>query len=112
MSWIVGQKGVKYGLEVRAPPGSKPPAQAAKRRSVFGEDDDDDDAVDNVEQQITRQAARKQSDQKVGLHSSDCGWLGDRIRRSFAAQFHAHRHLPKSTAAAAAATASQLRLGR
>lgn len=68
---IIGQKGVKYGLEVRAPRGSKP-AQPAKRRSVFGDDDEEDDAV-NVEQQIARQAARKQSDKKVGLAAVTVG---------------------------------------
>ncbi|KAL4428308.1 hypothetical protein ABPG75_002397 [Micractinium tetrahymenae] len=68
---LIGEKGRKYGLEVRAPPGSKPAAPSAKRRSVFGEDDDEDETVDNVEQQIARQAARKQSDKKVAdMHAA------------------------------------------
>lgn len=73
---IIGQKGVKYGLEVRARP---KPVQPAQKRSVFGDDDGDDDAVDNVEQQIARQAARKQSDKKVGAPRSDCWRFADSI---------------------------------
>ncbi len=62
---ITGQKGVKYGLEVRKPPGAKAAAPAPKKRSVFGDDDSDEEQQGNVEQQIARQAARKQTDKKV-----------------------------------------------
>jgi hypothetical protein len=64
---LIGQKGVKYGLDVRAPPGAKPAAKAAlaKKPSVFGDNESDDDQEQNVEKQIARQAARKQSDKKV-----------------------------------------------
>jgi len=62
---LIGQKGVKYGLTV---PKQKPKQAAAppKKKSVFGEEDSDDDGQANVEQQIARQAARKQTDKKVG----------------------------------------------
>ncbi len=64
---ILGKQGVKYGLEVRQP--SKKQAAPPKRGpSVFGDEDSDEEAP-NVEQQIARQAARKQTDKKVG-------WLG------------------------------------
>ena len=60
----VGQKGVKYGLQVRAAP--RPAAALpVRKRGVFTEDSDEEDAKDTVEQQIARQAARKQSDKKV-----------------------------------------------
>lgn len=64
---ITGQKGIKYGLEVRKPPGAKAAAPPPKKRSVFGDDDSDEEQQGNVEQQIARQAARKQSDKKVGV---------------------------------------------
>ena len=66
MQPIVGEKGVKYGLSLpkRAP---KPTAPVAARKpSVFGDDASDEDEV-NVEQQIARQAARKQSDKQARL---------------------------------------------
>lgn len=59
---IIGNKGVKYGLEVRKPKQSEKSTQ--KKASVFGDDDSEDDH-DNVEQQIARHAARKQADKKV-----------------------------------------------
>lgn len=64
---LTGQKGVKYGLEVRVPSGAKPAAKAAlaKKPSVFGDNESDDDQEHDVEKQIARQAARKQSDKKV-----------------------------------------------
>jgi hypothetical protein len=62
---LIGQKGVKYGLQVRqaAKPAAAPDA-AKKKPSVFGDEDSEDEAP-NVEQQIARQAARKQDDKKV-----------------------------------------------
>lgn len=60
---LIGQKGVKYGLQVRSAP--KPAAAPAKKRSVFGDEDSDEEGQDNVEQQIARQAARKQTDKKA-----------------------------------------------
>lgn len=63
---LIGQKGVKYGLQVRQAPGSKPEAPASRKKSVFGDSDEEDEAPDNVERQIARQAARKQTDKKVG----------------------------------------------
>ena len=60
---LIGQKGVKYGLTVRGAPGAqKKPVQPKK--PVFGEDESDEEEA-NVEQQIARQAARKQTDKKV-----------------------------------------------
>lgn len=67
---LTGQKGVKYGLEVRKTPGAKAAAPPPKKRSVFGDDDSDEEQAGNVEQQIARQAARKQSDKKVRQRSS------------------------------------------
>lgn len=65
----VGEKGVKYGLQLRVPPGSKPAAAKrappARKPSVFGDEDSDEERADGVEAQIARQAARKQSDKKV-----------------------------------------------
>lgn len=62
---LVGQKGVKYGLNVRQPAGAKP-APPPKKRSVFGDEDSEEEEQGGVEAQIARQAARKQSDKKVG----------------------------------------------
>lgn len=59
---IIGQKGVKYGLEVRKP--NETAKAAEKKPSVFGDDDSGDDE-DNVEAQIARQAERKKNDRKV-----------------------------------------------
>lgn len=55
----------KYGLQLRKPPGqsSKPPVAAPVRRpppSIFGNDDDDD-----VEKEISRQASKTASLQRV-----------------------------------------------
>ena len=51
---LIGQKGVKYGLDVRgAKPKAKPTAPVQKR-SVFGDEDSDEDAGNNVEQQKVR----------------------------------------------------------
>lgn len=61
-SMLIGQKGVKYGLQVRQP--KKPSQTPAKKPSIF-EDDDSDEDQPNVEQQIARQASRKQTDKKV-----------------------------------------------
>ena len=69
---LIGQKGVKYGLDVRgAKPKAKPTAPVQKR-SVFGDEDSDEDAGNNVEQQIARQAARKQTDKKVRAPCGPC----------------------------------------
>lgn len=60
----VGRPGVKYGLTV---PKAKQKQQApAKKQNLFGAEDSDDDGQAGVEQQIARQAARKQTDKKVG----------------------------------------------
>lgn len=68
---LLGQKGVKYGLTVRAPPGAKPAAKPVQKKSVFGDEDSEEEGQDNVEQQIARQAARKQTDKKVAdLHAA------------------------------------------
>lgn len=73
---LIGQKGVKYGLQVRAPSNAKPAAPAVKKRSVFGDEDSEEEAEDNVEQQIARQAARKQTDKKVnGCGECSRTWL-------------------------------------
>lgn len=84
MGALIGQKGVKYGLTVRPAPGAaqkKPFGTAGRvpagggarpppRKPVFGEEDSDDEEP-NVEQQIARQAARKQSDKKVAdMHAA------------------------------------------
>jgi coiled-coil domain-containing protein 55 len=61
---LIGQKGVKYGLQVRQPAGKPAAAPPPKKASVFGEDDSDDEQP-TVEQQIARQAARKQTDKRV-----------------------------------------------
>jgi len=61
---ILGQKGVKYGLEVRKPKETDK-ASNKKNRSVFGEEDDSEDEYDDVERQIARHAARKKTDKKV-----------------------------------------------
>ena len=63
---IVGQKGVKYGLQK---PGARPaPQQAPKAAAIFGDDSDDDD----VGQQIMRQAERKRQESKVGPNTPSC----------------------------------------
>lgn len=79
----VGEKGVKYGLQLRVAPGAKPAAAAraapARKPSVFGDEDSDDERADGVEAQIARQAARKQSDKKVG-------WQAGRRQRGHVAR--------------------------
>ncbi len=59
---IVGQKGVRYGLQIRNP-GPKPQQAKPKAGStnVFGEDSDEDD----VGQQVMRQADKKRAAAKV-----------------------------------------------
>ena len=91
---LIGQKGVKYGLEVRgAKPKAKPTAPVQKR-SVFGDEDSDEDAGNNVEQQIARQAARKQTDKKVGAPCGPCRPLRSRGRLVLAPrQQHSARRL-------------------
>jgi hypothetical protein len=113
---LIGQKGVKYGLDVRgAKPKAKPTAPVQKR-SVFGDEDSDEDAGNNVEQQIARQAARKQTDKKVrapcgpaGLYGLARVWMwGAGSSRARPGSRHSPRH--PSTAAAAAAACPRLRL--
>ncbi len=63
---VVGQKGVKYGLQLRSdrqPPATKQPAAAARGLAAFGVDSDSDE---DVGAQVARQAARKVADSKVG----------------------------------------------
>lgn len=64
MDPLVGQKGVKYGLQVRKPEKKDAKKSAPPKRSIFGDDASDEDE-DNVERQIARHAARKQNDKKV-----------------------------------------------
>ena len=109
---LIGQKGVKYGLDVRgAKPKAKPTAPVQKR-SVFGDEDSDEDAGNNVEQQIARQAARKQTDKKV---RAPCGpyrplWTRARVvvgadgTRAPAVAAVALTPLPAADAAACAAS--------
>lgn len=59
---LVGQKGVKYGLQTRGPKGATQPAQAGKPIAVFGDDSDSDN---DVAAQVARQAATKHADVKV-----------------------------------------------
>jgi len=71
---ILGQKGVKYGLQIREPEQSTKPKKVAEKLqkpSAFGEDESDDDGFEKVERQIARHAARKQDDKKVAeLHAA------------------------------------------
>lgn len=60
---LTGQKGVKYGLQVRKPEKAAKPVPV-KPKNVFG-DDASDEEEDNVERQIARHAARKQADKQV-----------------------------------------------
>ena len=62
---LIGNKGVKYGLDVRGGKPKPKPTAPVQKRSVFGDEDSDDDGGNTVEQQIARQAARKQTDTKV-----------------------------------------------
>jgi hypothetical protein len=59
---IVGQKGVKYGLQVRKP-AAPAPAGAPKPPAIFGGDSDSDE--DTVGAQVQRQAYAKKADTKV-----------------------------------------------
>jgi hypothetical protein len=98
---LTGQKGVKYGLQVRAPPGAKPKPKAlpAKKSSVFGDESDDDEEL-NVEQQIARQAARKQTDKKV---QSVCTLHAPKTRTGLAFRFQpGHRRRRPNPATAPA----------
>ncbi|KAG7674989.1 hypothetical protein Ndes2526B_g07836 [Nannochloris sp. 'desiccata'] len=70
MDPLVGQKGVKYGLQVRKPEKKDAKKSAPPKRSIFGDDASDEDE-DNVERQIARHAARKQNDKKVAeMHAA------------------------------------------
>jgi len=64
MDALIGQKGVKYGLQVRKPEKKDAKKGAPPKPSIFGDDASDEDE-DNVERQIARHAARKQNDKKV-----------------------------------------------
>lgn len=73
MRMILGQKGVKYGLQVRQPEQNTKPKKVEKlqKPSAFGDDESDDEEFQNVERQIARHAARKQDDKKVAeLHAA------------------------------------------
>jgi hypothetical protein len=63
---IVGQKGVKYGLQLRtdkqAPAARQGGGAAPGRLAAFGADSDSDD---DIGAQVARQAARKVADSKV-----------------------------------------------
>lgn len=71
---ILGQKGVKYGLQIRQPEQSTKPKKVAEKLqkpSAFGDEESDDDEFEKVERQIARHAARKQDDKKVAeLHAA------------------------------------------
>lgn len=74
---LVGQAGVKYGLQLsgaalkqkqaaaagRKPAAARPVARKGAAASVFGDDDDSDE---DVEAQVARQADKKRSAAKVG----------------------------------------------
>ena len=64
MDPFIGEKGVKYGLQVRKPEKKDLKNTAPPKPSIFGDDASDEDD-DNVERQIARHAARKQNDRKV-----------------------------------------------
>jgi hypothetical protein len=66
MDALIGQKGVKYGLQVRKPEKKDAKKPLPPKPSIFGDDASDEDE-DNVERQIARHAARKQNDKKVRL---------------------------------------------
>jgi hypothetical protein len=77
-----GEKGVKYGLQVRKPPQAGKPAP--RPANIFG-DDASDDEEDNVEAQIARHAARKQADQKVRAQAPPAHFTSQRTHRSHTA---------------------------
>lgn len=64
---VIGQKGVKYGLQVKKPGPTAAPA-GAKPPSVFGGDSDSEE--ETVGAQVQRQAYAKKSDTKVGQRRS------------------------------------------
>ena len=66
---ILGQKGVKYGLQVRKPEKASKSVSQPKP-NIFG-DEASDSEEDNVEKKILRHAARKQSDKKVRWRKLD-----------------------------------------
>lgn len=57
---LVGQAGVRYGLQTRQP---KPAGQPAGKLAAFGADSDSEE--ETVGAQVARQAARKVADSKV-----------------------------------------------
>lgn len=61
----IGEKGTKYGLQVRGParPAAKQPAVKPVAAAFAGGSDSEEE--DNVGAQVARQAMRKQSDAKV-----------------------------------------------
>ena len=65
---LIGQKGVKYGLQKPAAPrtGSLAAANKARPLNVFGADSDDEE---DVGAQIMRQADKKRAAAKVSLHA-------------------------------------------
>lgn len=87
---IVGQKGVKYGLQSRQQPKPQQQAQpAGGRLAAFGGDSDSDE--EGVGAQVARQAARKVADSKVRRHGAS--WCRPKQRQ---------RRLARRSAAAAA----------
>lgn len=68
---IIGQKGIKYGLQ--KPAGSRPAAPAPPKQplgALFGGDSDSEE--EDVGSQIARQAAKKAADAKVKKLLSRC----------------------------------------
>ena len=72
---LSGQKGVKYGLEIRKP-GAKPkPSLPAKKPSAFAQDDSDEDTGadtggfdrEAVNRRIAAAAAEKAADPRVNM---------------------------------------------
>lgn len=62
---LIGQKGVKYGLQTaaaRAQPAKAPARPAAGGANVFGMDSDDED---DVATQVAKQAEKKRAAAKV-----------------------------------------------
>ena len=57
---LIGQKGVKYGLQK---PAGAPPATKARPLSVFGAESDDEE---DVGAQVMRQADKKRAAAKAG----------------------------------------------
>ncbi|KAG1670288.1 hypothetical protein FOA52_003638 [Chlamydomonas sp. UWO 241] len=68
---LVGEKGVKYGLQIRGPAtqaGAKKPAAVPVRKNVFGADSDSEE---DIETQIARQADKKRAAAKVQAQYED-----------------------------------------